>query len=254
MWIDINVHLELMSSSVGVVLREAQEASVRFIATGTDPIQWKWLHRRVPYAAFGLHPHKVIQGPNWLSELEHMLIENPLSPVGEIGLDYRPKMPSFEMQRACFEDQLRLAIELDRPAIIHAVKAHRDVIASLTRIQCSRFVIHAFNGSHEIAEIYLNLGGYLSASGLITRIPAPKSIAVFQSIPKNRILIETDSPDLPPLGINAGAPKDLPVIGRALATILGVSEMSLQHQVCSNVNHLFDFDFAQLNSKLRVPP
>ena len=211
MWVDINAHLELMSSSVEVVLSEAQEASVKFIATDTDPLQWKWLNGRVPYVAFGLHPHKVIQNNSWLCELERLLIENPLSPIGEIGLDYRSNMPAFEMQSVCFEGQLCLSRELNRPVIIHALRSHGDVIASLKKIQCTRFVIHAFNGSQEIANIYLNLGGYLSASGLITWRPVPRSVAVFQSIPRDRLLIETDAPDLLPLGVISGAPNMLAI-------------------------------------------
>ena len=245
MWVDINAHLELMSSPVAVVLREAQEASVSFIATGTDPQQWKWLNGRVPYAAFGLHPHKVTRNKSWLCELERLLIENPLSPVGEIGLDYRSHMPAFKMQCACFEDQLCLARELDRPVIIHAVRSHGEVIASLKKTQCTRFVIHAFSGSQEIANIYLNLGGYLSASGLITWRPVPRSVAVFQSIPRDRLLIETNAPDLSPLGVVKGAPKYLPFIASALARHLRISEASLQYQLWSNTCHFFDFDFAR---------
>ena len=245
MWIDINAHLELMSSSVEIVLSEAREASVKFIATGTDPLQWKWLNGRVPFVAFGLHPHKAIQNDSWLCELERLLIENPLSPVGEIGLDYRSNMPAFKIQSACFEDQLCLARELDRPVIVHAVRSHGEVIASLKKTQCMRFVIHAFSGSQEIADIYLNLGGYLSASGLITRRPVPRSVAVFRSIPRDRLLIETDAPDLPPLGIISGAPKYLPLIGGALAKYLRISEAALERQLWSNTCHFFDIDFAQ---------
>ena len=97
----------------------------------------------------------------------------------------------------CLCEQLELARSFDRAVIIHAVKSHNEVITSLKRVQCERFVIHAFTGSKEIAEAYLSLGGYLSAGGLITRKPHPRALSVFQSIPKSRLLLETDAPDLP---------------------------------------------------------
>jgi TatD DNase family protein len=247
MWVDINAHLELMSSPPEHVLEAARSVDVNFIATGTHPDQWHWIESRAPYLAFGLHPHHVDQQCPWLSILEDLLTRYPQSAVGEVGLDFRSGMPSEESQIHAFESQLALAQSLDRAVIIHAVKSNHEVIKSLRRLKCERFVIHAFTGSREIASAYLSLGGYLSAGGLITREPKPRVVSVFQSIPQDRILLETDAPDLPFAGEQEGSPAHLPLIGCALAKDLGFSESALQQLCTQNAQNLFDYDFSQSN-------
>ena len=98
----------------------------------------------------------------------------------------------------------------------------------------------------EIAEAYLSLGGYLSAGGLITRKPHPRALSVFQSIPTSRLLLETDAPDLPIAGERQGSPAHLPMIGRALARDLGLSESVLHRLSTQNAQCLFGCDFARL--------
>ena len=247
MWVDINVHLELMSTPADQVLKDAHAANVTYIATGTHPEQWHWLEDRTPHVAFGLHPHYLTDQSDWLVTLEDLLHRDKQRAVGEIGLDFRHGMPESERQIRVFENQLSLAHSLNRAVIIHAVKSHHEVIASLKRVRCERFVIHAFTGSRDIAQTYLSLGGYLSAGGLITREPQPRVVSVFQSIPKERILLETDAPDLPIAGQRSGSPTHLPQIGRALAEVLGSSESALQQLSTQNAQRLFDYDFFQSN-------
>ena len=247
MWIDINTHLELMSTPPDQVLKDAHAANVTYIATGTRPEQWRWLEGRAPHVAFGLHPHHLTDESDWLVTLEDLLHRDEQCAVGEIGLDFRHGMPQPDLQIRVFENQLSLAQSLDRAVIIHTVKSHHEVIASLKRVRCERFVIHAFTGSREIAQTYLSLGGYLSAGGLITREPRPRVVSIFQSIPKERILLETDAPDLPILGYRHGSPAHLPQIGRGLAEILGLTETALQQLSTQNAQRLFDYDFFQSN-------
>lgn len=247
MWVDINTHLELMSSPPDQILEDARSVGVSFIATGTHPDQWRWLEGRAPHLAFGLHPHHLDQDCHWASVLEDLLSRHEQSAVGEIGLDFRPGlMRGKETQVRAFESQLELARSFDRAVIIHAVKSHNEVITSLKRVQCERFVIHAFTGSKEIAEAYLSLGGYLSAGGMITRKPHPRALSVFQSIPTSRLLLETDAPDLPIAGERQGSPAHLPMIGRALARDLELSESVLQRLSTQNAQRLFGCDFARL--------
>ncbi len=247
MWVDINTHLELMSSPPAQVLKEAGSVGVSFIATGTHPDQWLWIEDRVPQVAFGLHPHHLNQTFDWLSILEDLLLRHQQSAIGEIGLDFRSGMPERTAQIDAFESQLALARSQDRAVIIHAVKSHNDVISSLKKVRSERFVIHAFNGSMDIAKAYLSLGGYLSAGGLMTRDPKPRALSVFQSIPKNRILLESDAPDLPIAGKQEGSPAHLPLIGRVLAHDLNLSETALQQLCTRNARNLFDYDFVQSN-------
>ena len=247
MWVDINIHLELISTPPDQVLKDAHAANVTYIATGTHPEQWRWLEGRAPHVAFGLHPHYLTDESDWLVTLEDLLHRDERRAVGEIGLDFRRGMPQPDYQIRVFENQLSLAQSLDRAVIIHTVKSHHEVIASLKRVRCERFVIHAFTGSRDLAQTYLSLGGYLSAGGLITREPKPRVVSVFQSISKERILLETDAPDLPIAGHHLGSPAHLPQIGRGLAEILGFTETALQQLSTQNAQRLFDYDFFQSN-------
>ena len=79
------------------------------------------------------------------------------------------------------------------------------------------------------------------------REPKPRVVSVFQSISKERILLETDAPDLPIAGHRQGSPAHLPQIGRGLAEILGFTEMALQQLSTQNAQRLFDYDFFQSN-------
>lgn len=195
--------------------------------------------------AFGLHPQHAADSSDWLSLLEHYLCSYPGYAIGEIGLDFRPHMPTRDIQQRVFENQLALAKELDRPVIIHAVKSHTEVISTLKRVGLNRFVIHAFLGSEDIASAYLVLGGYLSAGGLMTRAPRPRALDVFRNMPTHRLLLETDAPDLPLTGMIEGPPAHLPIIGRSLAADLGISVSALEQLSYSNSCVLFDHDFAQ---------
>ena len=245
MWVDINVHLELMSVPSESVNQAAAAVAVKFIATGTNPDQWDWLVGRTSYLAFGLHPRYAEQTSDWMSLLERYLCESPRYAIGEIGLDFRPQMPAREIQQMVFERQLFLAKELDRPVIIHAVKSHSEVISTLKRVGLSRFVIHAFSGSENIAADYLAMGGYLSAGGLLTRTPRPKALEVFRSMPRNRLLLETDAPDLPPADMDQSSPEYLPIIGQSLALDLEISLSALEQLSYANACALFDYDFVQ---------
>ena len=245
MWVDINVHLELMSAPTESVNQAANASAVNFIATGTHPDQWRWLVGRTRYLAFGLHPQYAVQSSDWLSLLEHYLRTHPRSAMGEAGLDFRPYMPAQDIQKLAFENQLALAKDMDRPVIIHAVKSHTDVISALKRVGLNRFVIHAFSGSEDIAAAYLTLGGYLSAGGLMTRTPRPRVLGVFRNMPTHRLLFETDAPDLPLTEMGKGSPEHLPEIGRSLALDLGISVSALEQLSYSNACVLFDHDFVQ---------
>ena len=245
MWVDINVHLELMHAPSESVHQAATAAAVKFIATGTDPDQWDWLVGRTSNVAFGLHPRYAAQTSDWVSLLEGYLRKNPRCAMGEIGLDFRSQMPNRELQKKVFERQLALAKELDRPVIIHAVKAHSEVISALKRVGLSRFVIHAFSGSENIAADYLAMGGYLSASGVLMRTPRPKALQVFRAMPRNRLLFETDAPDLPLAGMNQSSPEFLPIIGQSLALDLEISLSALEQLSYANARTLFDYDFVQ---------
>ena len=118
--------------------------------------------------------------------------------VGEIGLDYHYSPETREDQMKLFAEQLEEARAKDLPVVIHTREAAEDTLALLREIP-SRGIIHCFTGGPEEAKAYLDLGFYVSMSGIVTFHAANNVRASALVIPDDRILIETDSPFLAPV-------------------------------------------------------
>ena len=118
--------------------------------------------------------------------------------VGEIGLDYHYAPGSHKEQTELFAAQLEAAGKIDKPVVIHTREAAEDTIAILREIP-SRGIIHCFTGEPEEAAAYLDLGFYVSISGIVTFKAADNVRRTALYIPDDRILIETDSPFLAPV-------------------------------------------------------
>jgi TatD DNase family protein len=246
-WVDTNVHLERLGPSPDDVVSQVRRANIAVIASGTQPEQWRWLQSiRGVGKAYGLHPEAIPATGDWLTELRSCLLHEVDAAVGEVGLDWRPAFANHDLQVQCLRAQLALAIELDRAVILHVVKAHQVMLAILRDFPGLRFTVHAFTGSLDIADQYLALGGYLSAGGLLTRKPAPRVLSVFATMPEDRILLESDAPDLPIAGQTVSDPCHLPEIARVLAAVRGVSTASLAIQTQQNARVLFGDGCVQL--------
>lgn len=123
---------------------------------------------------------------------------NSLVAWGEIGLDYHYSPETREAQVKLFAEQLEEAKHRDLPVIIHTREADNDTLALLHEIP-SRGIIHCYTGTPEFAKKFLDLGFYISISGIVTFKPADNVRASALVIPDDRILIETDSPFLAPV-------------------------------------------------------
>ena len=121
-----------------------------------------------------------------------------ISAWGEIGLDYHYSPETRDAQRRLFAEQLEEARRRDLPVVIHTREAAEDTIALLREIP-SRGIIHCFTGSPDEAKAYLNLGFYVSISGIVTFRAADNVRESALVVPDDRILIETDSPFLAPV-------------------------------------------------------
>ena len=122
----------------------------------------------------------------------------PLSAWGEIGLDYHYSPETRDAQRRLFAEQLEEARRRGLPVVIHTREAAADTIALLREIP-SRGIIHCFTGSPDEAKAYLDLGFYVSISGIVTFRAADNVRESALVVPDDRILIETDSPFLAPV-------------------------------------------------------
>lgn len=199
--------------------------------------------------AFGIHPwHAHTAAPGWQSELKKLLEKHPAASIGECGLDQWISTPALEIQRPVFLDQLRLASELDRPVTIHCLKAWGTLFDAFAEVlPPRRFLMHSFGGSIETSRWLVQAGAFFSFSGHFLQPRKSAVLAVFRQLPKDRILLETDAPDmLPPdtairhpLPGNHNHPANLPAIGEALAAALGMPPEELAALTRDNARRCF---------------
>ena len=203
------------------------------------------------YAALGIHPESIIEedastntrfGGDWAAELEAIrpLFDHPkAAAVGECGLDYHWPIPK-EAQLALFEAHLKLALELDKPIIVHDRQAHADVYALLKQYK-PKGVVHCFSGSAEDALILAQQGMYIGFGGALTFKGAKRAVKAAAALPLERILLETDCPYMAPEPCR-GRRCDSGLIahtGEFLAEVRGVSPDVIFAATTENAKRLF---------------
>lgn len=151
------------------------------------------------YASVGVHPcdtKDLTDGD--LKMLEKLAQHEKVVAIGEIGLDYYWDEPEREIQKEWFIKQLLLAKKLNMPYIVHDRDAHADTLEIIKKSGYTNGVMHCFSGSVEMAQEVIKMGMYISLSGTVTFKNAKKAQEVAQSVPLDKLLIETDSPYLTP--------------------------------------------------------
>lgn len=191
----------------------------------------------VLYPALGLHPvyidsHRDLD----LMTLEKKLAEEAPVAVGEIGLDFFLADLDPRRQQEIFEAQLHLAQETRLPVLLHVRKAHDQVLAALRRIRVPGGIAHAFNGSMQQAQQYLDLGFKLGFGGTLTYERSSKIRQLAHDLPIEAIVLETDAPDMA-VSQHRGernSPEYLPEILAALAELRQEDALSLAEQTTRN--------------------
>lgn len=176
------------------------------------------VHLVVP--AFGTHPWHALQG---CEGLEEFLFRHPEACIGETGLCGLKKEIPHEIQKSVFRRQLELAVQLNRPVIVHGARAWAPVLKELRRCPPPAFLLHAFSASAEVFRDALKLGAFFSVSGTVLNEASVKVREICRLIPDNRLLLETDAPDL-------AAPGDLPLILQTAARLRGTDSDQLDVQ------------------------
>ena len=177
------------------------------------------------FAAAGVHPHEAKDAPaDYLDQLTQMLRQERVVALGEIGLDYYYDLSPRDVQKRVMAEQVALAVALDVPVIFHIRDAHGDMVDFFR--SCKRLpagIIHCFSGSPETAKEYLRLGYYISFAGPLTFKKAPKLQETARLVPRDRLLIETDSPYLAPEPMRGrrNEPTYVKYVGLKLAELRG---------------------------------
>ncbi len=210
--------------------------------------------------AFGLHPWFISgHSSQCFQILENLLTRYPQASVGEIGIDHAIENRNDAEQERVFLMQLEIARKLDRPVTIHCRRAWSRLIELLDQFgefPCG-MLIHCFGGSVEVATELVERGAYISFSGSITRPNAKKAGSALRAVPDDRILIETDAPDILPHNVDerlllSGAitslvaedrllnePANLRLVLAKAAELRGVSEESLAETTFRNAEQFF---------------
>ncbi|MCL1834766.1 MAG: TatD family hydrolase [Oscillospiraceae bacterium] len=151
------------------------------------------------YATVGVHPHDSKEMDDGSVDVLQELLRHPKAvAVGEIGLDYHYDFSPRDVQMTRFREQLELARFAGMPVVIHEREALRDTLDTIREFRDLSGVLHCFSGSWETARIILDMGWYLSFTGVITFKNARKALDVVAKVPADRIMIETDCPYLSP--------------------------------------------------------
>ncbi len=201
-------------------------------------------HRFV-YAALGYHPEN-LKGLDYddIDLLYDRIDGNEkVVAVGEIGLDYHWDASPREEQKDWFIEQLELAKELELPVIVHSRDAAEDTWRILSDCDVSYCggVVHAFSGSREMAERYLELGLYIGLGGFCTFENAKKLSAAIPYLPLDRILVETDCPYLTPAP-HRGERNDssyIPFVIERIAELKELDASEVAAAVTANARKLF---------------
>lgn len=210
MLIDTHTHLDdpRYSSDREAMILRAKEAGVEAMITigcdlATSQAAAALTDRyEFVYASVGVHPHEVRHiEDHWYDEFRKLAESKKVVAYGEIGLDYHYHHSPPEAQRRRFREQVRLAKELRLPLVVHTREAQEDTMQILKEEQASDIggVLHCFSGDAWLAKDALDLGFYLSFSGILTFQNATMLRDIAKTVPTDRLLIETDCPYLTPV-------------------------------------------------------
>lgn len=254
---DTHCHLqdERISARAGDIVAAANRAGVaRMLCCGSGPADWDAVARigasysnRGVACAYGAHPfyaESVDPGGNdWTDELSRRLAGDPSAAVGEIGLDRAVTPRDDERQAEIFTLQLKIAEQYKRPVSIHCRKAFGAMMSILKDTGGLKFggAVHSYSGPPDLIDELVELGCYISFSGSIL-IPAGKrAIASLKKVPKDKLLIETDSPDILPYGATGpfNEPANLLLILNKVAEILEESPRKIAELTHENGCRLF---------------
>lgn len=258
---DAHCHLQddrLFPHLIEAMKRADQAGVSNLMCCGSSEEDWPLLPdiaRRFPAAhlSFGLHPWYVAdRTPGWLEILTTTLQAIP-SAVGEIGLDHALDKSTFADQEAVFLAQIHLANELQRPVSIHCRRAWGRLMELLDEKgwPAFGFMLHSYSGSADLVPPLVRRGAFFSFSGAITFTDNRRGREAVVVVPDDRLLIETDAPDLAPdlprdaqaLHDTAGKlinePAHLVYVARTVAALRGMDEESVADLTSGNAATLW---------------
>jgi TatD DNase family protein len=203
-------------------------------------------------ATAGVHPHVA---STWTTGTAEWLAERLAHPrvvaAGEMGLDYHYDHSPRDVQRRVFDLQLAAAAAAGKPAIIHAREADDDVAAALRNHRSTRVILHSFSSGMPLLHTALELGHYVSFSGMVTFRSWTLDDAI-RAAPLDRILVETDGPWLAPAPHRGrrNEPAFVGAVAARIATVLGMTTASVAALTGANAARIFGIRLAPTEERL----
>lgn len=253
MFVDSHCHLDKLDfdelhGGIEDVINKAKAANVeKLLSVGVTlssfPNMLKMIepHPEV-MASCGVHPLDV-ESDFSLTRFKQYVAHERVVAVGETGLDYHYQPETAELQKLRFEQQVDVAVEVNKPLIIHTRNAREDTLAILRNGGADNCggVIHCFTEDLPFAEAAMDLGFYISISGIVTFRQAKELKEVVRQIPLERLLIETDSPYLAPVPHRGkeNQPAYVVEVAAYIAQLKGVSLAEVGEKTTQNYHDLF---------------
>ena len=197
------------------------------------------------YAAVGSHPDSADEvNENVIAEYRKLCCHDKVKAIGEIGLDYHYEDIPRQLQKKAFLMQMELARETGLPVIVHERDAHEDGMAIVKDFPDVTGVFHCYSGSAEMARQLVELGWYIGFTGVLTFKNARKAIETAQSIPIDRIVLETDCPYMAPEPFRGkrNHPGYLYRMAEKLAEIRGMTVEEIRQITTENGKRLYGID------------
>jgi TatD DNase family protein len=241
MWIDTHCHLdahEFGGDSLAVAQRAGDAGVSMIVIPAVERANFgvvAQLAAAAPNASYalGIHPICVPRASEDDLAALRLAVEGAMADpnfvaIGEIGLDFFIPMltePAMrEKQDYFFREQLRMARDFGLPALMHVRRSQDQVLKHVRQIRPAGGIAHAFNGSFQQAQTYIDLGFRLGFGGAMTFTRALQIRRLATALPLDSIVLETDAPDIAPAWVHPArnSPEHLPAIGAALAELRGL--------------------------------
>ncbi|SHG96460.1 TatD family hydrolase [Massilia sp. CF038] len=253
MWIDTHCHLdahEFGAESLDVARRAGEGGVGMIVIPAVEQGNFAVVANmaaQAPNASYGLGIHPIFVPQAQESDLAALraaigtaMADPNFVAVGEIGLDHfipllcEPAMR--EKQEHFFREQLRMAREFELPVLMHVRRSQDQVLKHVRQIPPAGGIAHAFNGSFQQAQTYINLGFKLGFGGAMTFTRALQIRRLAATLPLEAIVLETDAPDIAPAWVHPGrnSPEQLPAIGAMLAELRGIDVDQVKATTMSN--------------------
>lgn len=203
------------------------------------------------YATIGIHPHNArFCNRDKLNKMEKLLENKEVLAVGICGLDYEKKFSNPLAQKFCFEEQLKLAVKVQKPVVLYERGAYEDFVDILRKYidNIPGAIVQSFDGNNKILNDYMGLGCYIGVSGLINDPKRGKDLReVCKNIPMDRLIIQTDSPYHPHTSFTSyysdrdkrNEPCKLPLISQKVANLSDKKEDEIANISRYNMQKLF---------------